>query len=104
MQILRTSGSADIYEALDEYTQPTAVKVDDVFGEKRTLFEQLPEVLFFSLQRLEYTGTGAADKKAESFDFPDVLFMDKYLHQNMDAADEKRYIYYWSLLYTILYI
>jgi len=91
MQILQIAGVGDMYGALNEYTEPTTVTLQEGVAQKRILFESLPEVLFFPLQRLNYSNSGAAGKKTDAFDFPRRLFMDRYLHENMQQADEKRY-------------
>lgn len=91
MQVLQIAGVGDIYGALDEYTAATKVTLQEGEAMKRSLFEKLPQVLFFSLQRMDFTDGGATGKKSDTFSFPRVLFMDRYLHKNRGRADAHRF-------------
>eukprot|EP00698_Gefionella_okellyi_P008184 TRINITY_DN2015_c0_g1_i2.p1 TRINITY_DN2015_c0_g1~~TRINITY_DN2015_c0_g1_i2.p1 ORF type:complete len:795 (+),score=144.35 TRINITY_DN2015_c0_g1_i2:123-2387(+) len=94
-QIILTIGAegynSSLYGALDEYTSAAKVEMSGgVQAIKRTLFTQLPEVLFFPLQRLAFDQKShSAVKRAQTFTFPARLYMDRYMAEN-DAEVSKR--------------
>lgn len=54
-------------------------------------FVQLPPVLFLELSRFHYnTERMVAEKIHKRLDFPDTIFMDRYMHKNKDVTRTKR--------------
>lgn len=52
-------------------------------------FESLPPVVIFSLVRFSYKN-GQTEKVHSQFQFPRVIYMDRYLYRNRTFVSEKR--------------
>ncbi|CAB1448199.1 unnamed protein product [Pleuronectes platessa] len=54
-------------------------------------FNKLPPVLTFELSRFEFnTQLGRPEKIHKKLEFPQIIYMDRYLHRNIDQAHERR--------------
>lgn len=59
--------------------------------EQALWFKTLPSVLIFSLSRFEYSKEKKrAEKVHNKFDFPEYLYMDRYMEINKDIVEDKR--------------
>uniref|UniRef100_A0A7N6B7T5 Ubiquitin carboxyl-terminal hydrolase n=1 Tax=Anabas testudineus TaxID=64144 RepID=A0A7N6B7T5_ANATE len=54
-------------------------------------FKKLPPVLTFELSRFEFnTQLGRPEKIHKKLEFPQIVYMDRYLHKNIDQTHERR--------------
>ncbi|XP_038565381.1 ubiquitin carboxyl-terminal hydrolase 28 isoform X3 [Micropterus salmoides] len=54
-------------------------------------FKKLPPVLTFELSRFEFnTQLGRPEKIHKKLEFPQIIYMDRYLHKNIEQAHERR--------------
>lgn len=54
-------------------------------------FKKLPPVLTFELSRFEFnTQLGRPEKIHKKLEFPQIVYMDRYLHKNIDWTHERR--------------
>ncbi|XP_030602960.1 ubiquitin carboxyl-terminal hydrolase 28 isoform X2 [Archocentrus centrarchus] len=54
-------------------------------------FKKLPPVLTFELSRFEFnTQLGRPEKIHKKLEFPQIIFMDRYLHKNIEQTHERR--------------
>ncbi|XP_028322029.1 ubiquitin carboxyl-terminal hydrolase 28 isoform X2 [Gouania willdenowi] len=54
-------------------------------------FKKLPPVLTFELSRFEFnTQLGRPEKIHKKLEFPQIIYMDRYLHRNIDRAHQRR--------------
>ncbi|XP_034461678.1 ubiquitin carboxyl-terminal hydrolase 28 isoform X1 [Hippoglossus hippoglossus] len=54
-------------------------------------FNKLPPVLTFELSRFEFnTQLGRPEKIHKKLEFPQIIYMDRYLHRNIDQTHERR--------------
>ncbi|XP_037543742.1 ubiquitin carboxyl-terminal hydrolase 28 isoform X2 [Nematolebias whitei] len=54
-------------------------------------FKKLPPVLTFELSRFEFnTQLGRPEKIHKKLEFPQVVYMDRYLHKNIERTNERR--------------
>ncbi|XP_029957407.1 ubiquitin carboxyl-terminal hydrolase 28 isoform X2 [Salarias fasciatus] len=54
-------------------------------------FKKLPPVLTFELSRFEFnTQLGRPEKIHKKLEFPQIVYMDRYLHKNIDRTHERR--------------
>ncbi|KAM4727355.1 ubiquitin carboxyl-terminal hydrolase 28 [Anableps anableps] len=54
-------------------------------------FKKLPPVLTFELSRFEFnTQLGRPEKIHKKLEFPQIVYMDRYLHKNIDRTNERR--------------
>ncbi|XP_051903202.1 ubiquitin carboxyl-terminal hydrolase 28 isoform X1 [Hippocampus zosterae] len=54
-------------------------------------FKKLPPVLTFELSRFEFnTQLGRPEKIHKKLEFPQIIYMDRYLHKNLTCAHERR--------------
>nr|XP_019952865.1 PREDICTED: ubiquitin carboxyl-terminal hydrolase 28 isoform X4 [Paralichthys olivaceus] len=54
-------------------------------------FKKLPPVLTFELSRFEFnTQLGRPEKIHKKLEFPQIIYMDRYLHRNIDQTHERR--------------
>ncbi|XP_028276809.1 ubiquitin carboxyl-terminal hydrolase 28 isoform X3 [Parambassis ranga] len=54
-------------------------------------FKKLPPVLTFELSRFEFnTQLGRPEKIHKKLEFPQIIYMDRYLHKNIDWTHERR--------------
>ncbi|XP_047463657.1 ubiquitin carboxyl-terminal hydrolase 28 isoform X3 [Mugil cephalus] len=54
-------------------------------------FKKLPPVLTFELSRFEFnTQLGRPEKIHKKLEFPQIIYMDRYLHKNIDRTHERR--------------
>jgi len=85
---LQVSSFADIHESLED---ATAKKSFENASTQERWFTELPPVLFFSLSRFNYNvGKRAAEKVHNRLDFPEVLYMDRYMLANQEETTAKR--------------
>ncbi|KAM9780737.1 ubiquitin carboxyl-terminal hydrolase 28 isoform X3 [Syngnathus typhle] len=63
---------------------------DEPAGRERW-FKKLPPVLTFELSRFEFnTQLGRPEKIHKKLEFPQIIYMDRYLHQNLTCTHERR--------------
>jgi len=99
---LQVNSFSDIHESLEASTahefidtcsQPdlqAATTVPRKSGQERW-FTKLPPVLFFELSRFQFNqAKGMAEKINNYLDFPDVIYMDRYLEANKTITRSKR--------------
>uniref|UniRef100_A0A158Q7I3 USP domain-containing protein n=1 Tax=Elaeophora elaphi TaxID=1147741 RepID=A0A158Q7I3_9BILA len=72
----------NLYDSLEAYHLSDAPA-------KELWFESLPPVVIFSLVRFSYKN-GQTEKIHSQFQFPRVIYMDRYLHRNRSFVSEKR--------------
>ncbi|VDK69326.1 unnamed protein product [Litomosoides sigmodontis] len=72
----------NLYDSLEAYHLSDAPA-------KELWFESLPPVVIFSLVRFSYKN-GQTEKVHSQFQFPRVIYMDRYLHRNRPFVSEKR--------------
>nr|XP_057942452.1 ubiquitin carboxyl-terminal hydrolase 28 isoform X3 [Doryrhamphus excisus] len=54
-------------------------------------FKKLPPVLTFELSRFEFnTQLGRPEKIHKKLEFPQIIYMDRYLHKNLQSTHERR--------------
>uniref|UniRef100_A0A8C7ZM44 ubiquitinyl hydrolase 1 n=1 Tax=Oryzias sinensis TaxID=183150 RepID=A0A8C7ZM44_9TELE len=54
-------------------------------------FKKLPPVLTFELSRFEFnTQLGRPEKIHKKLEFPQIIYMDRYLHKNLERTNERR--------------
>uniref|UniRef100_A0AAQ5XGH9 Ubiquitin carboxyl-terminal hydrolase n=1 Tax=Amphiprion ocellaris TaxID=80972 RepID=A0AAQ5XGH9_AMPOC len=54
-------------------------------------FKKLPPVLTFELSRFEFnTQLGRPEKIHKKLEFPQIIYMDRYLHKNLEQTHERR--------------
>uniref|UniRef100_A0A8C6MAV1 Ubiquitin carboxyl-terminal hydrolase n=1 Tax=Nothobranchius furzeri TaxID=105023 RepID=A0A8C6MAV1_NOTFU len=54
-------------------------------------FKKLPPVLTFELSRFEFnTQLGRPEKIHKKLEFPQIIYMDRYLHKNIERTNERR--------------
>uniref|UniRef100_A0A667Z5U4 Ubiquitin carboxyl-terminal hydrolase n=1 Tax=Myripristis murdjan TaxID=586833 RepID=A0A667Z5U4_9TELE len=54
-------------------------------------FSKLPPVLTFELSRFEFnTQLGRPEKIHKKLEFPQIIYMDRYLHKNIEQTNERR--------------
>uniref|UniRef100_A0A3B3VNM9 Ubiquitin carboxyl-terminal hydrolase n=1 Tax=Poecilia latipinna TaxID=48699 RepID=A0A3B3VNM9_9TELE len=54
-------------------------------------FKKLPPVLTFELSRFEFnTQLGRPEKIHKKLEFPQIVYMDRYLHKNIERTNERR--------------
>ncbi|XP_029375099.1 ubiquitin carboxyl-terminal hydrolase 28 isoform X2 [Echeneis naucrates] len=54
-------------------------------------FKKLPPVLTFELSRFEFnTQLGRPEKIHKKLEFPQIIYMDRYLHKNIEQTQERR--------------
>ncbi|XP_070699223.1 ubiquitin carboxyl-terminal hydrolase 28 isoform X1 [Pempheris klunzingeri] len=54
-------------------------------------FKKLPPILTFELSRFEFnTQLGRPEKIHKKLDFPQIIYMDRYLHKNIEQTHERR--------------
>ncbi|KAM9846615.1 ubiquitin carboxyl-terminal hydrolase 28 isoform 1-T1 [Aulostomus maculatus] len=54
-------------------------------------FKKLPPVLTFELSRFEFnTQLGRPEKIHKKLEFPQIIYMDRYLHKNIEQTNERR--------------
>uniref|UniRef100_A0A3Q1FAM7 Ubiquitin carboxyl-terminal hydrolase n=1 Tax=Acanthochromis polyacanthus TaxID=80966 RepID=A0A3Q1FAM7_9TELE len=54
-------------------------------------FKKLPPVLTFELSRFEFnTQLGRPEKIHKKLEFPQIIYMDRYLHKNLERTHERR--------------
>uniref|UniRef100_A0A3Q2DXA3 Ubiquitin specific peptidase 28 n=1 Tax=Cyprinodon variegatus TaxID=28743 RepID=A0A3Q2DXA3_CYPVA len=54
-------------------------------------FKKLPPVLTFELSRFEFnTQLGRPEKIHKKLEFPQIVYMDRYLHKNIEQTNERR--------------
>lgn len=97
--ILDLNNGRDIYESLDQYTE--LVQLDEFttpkgFKSKATKiisFKELPPILSFQLQRVDYDAdSNKLVKNHSRFEFPKKLYLDRYMTENIKTTLERREI------------
>ncbi|KAJ5077708.1 ubiquitin carboxyl-terminal hydrolase 25 [Anaeramoeba ignava] len=89
-QIILNLNSNDLYLSLNQYVKrvPIDFKLDDEETKDSTqqiLFEKLPPILTFQLQRVQYDFVkNKAIKNNTPFHFDKIIYMDRYLHSKND--------------------
>ncbi|VIO93518.1 Ubiquitin carboxyl-terminal hydrolase family protein [Brugia malayi] len=83
LQMINLDVSYDnLYDSLEAYHLSDAPA-------KELWFESLPSVVIFSLVRFSYKN-GQTEKVHSQFQFPRVIYMDRYLYRNRTFVSEKR--------------
>lgn len=90
---LQVNGYKDIHESLEAST--ASENIDSGTGVERgnqeRWFTNLPPVLFLELSRFHFnTNRGVAEKINNVLDFPEVMYLDRYLEENKERTREKR--------------
>jgi hypothetical protein len=95
--ILSLNNARNIYDSLDELTgnseieEFTTPKGFKSTANKLTTFKELPPVLTFQIQRVDYDPQkNALVKNHSRFEFPQILYMDRYLAQNLQDTLQRR--------------
>ena len=90
---LQVNSYSDIHESIEGSTAHELFDGGDAqpaAGQERW-FTQLPPVLFFELSRFHYnTERKAAEKIHNRLDFPEVIYMDRYMKTNKTTTRQKR--------------
>ncbi len=81
---LQVNTVSDIHDSIQESTTIGGGSPHD------TWFKQLPPVLFFSLSRFDYKPESGAMKIHNRLDFPQFLYMDRYMVENKEVTRQKR--------------
>ena len=85
---LQVNTFSDIHESLEDSTAEE--NLENLSCQERW-FTQLPPVLFFSLSRFQFNvDKRIAEKIHNRLDFPELLFMDRYMSENKEVTREKR--------------
>jgi len=96
---LQVNNYSDIHDSLEASTAHEFIDTSsqsDLQGSvvksgQERWFTQLPPVLFLELSRFQYNQErGMAEKINNFLDFPDVIFMDRYLEANKNITRSKR--------------
>jgi hypothetical protein len=88
--ILDVSGHPDVYESLDAFMSRTEVEYTTPRGLKTKAMSQgwitkLPDVLILQQRRVLYNSEVQSASKVQSrFEFPDAIYMDRYLLENRE--------------------
>lgn len=87
---LQVANFSEIHESLESSTANERMGTEASMEMERW-FTDLPPVLIFSLSRFEYNvKRQVAEKIHNRFDFPEVLFMDRYMIDNKEVTRAKR--------------
>jgi hypothetical protein len=74
-----------------EYFNVSATGSEDSDSGQERWFDQLPPVLFLELSRFQYnTERRVAEKIHNRLEFPDSIFMDRYMTRNKNVTRQKR--------------
>ncbi|XP_059208231.1 ubiquitin carboxyl-terminal hydrolase 28 [Centropristis striata] len=87
------------FNNLDECLEGAMVEKDieslhpdhSVTSARERWFKKLPPVLTFELSRFEFnTQLGRPEKIHKKLEFPQIIYMDRYLHKNIDQTHQRR--------------
>ncbi len=85
---LQVNTFSDIHESLEDSTAKENLENSST---QERWFTELPPVLFFSLSRFQFNvDKHVAEKVHNRLDFPEKLFMDRYMSENKDVTRSKR--------------
>uniref|UniRef100_H3C4U5 ubiquitinyl hydrolase 1 n=1 Tax=Tetraodon nigroviridis TaxID=99883 RepID=H3C4U5_TETNG len=92
---LQVNGFNNLYECLEGAMVEKEIESlhsdHSVASGRERWFEKLPPVLTFELSRFEFnTQLGRPEKIHKKLEFPQVIFMDRYLHKNIKQTHERR--------------
>uniref|UniRef100_A0A8C4ESF2 ubiquitinyl hydrolase 1 n=1 Tax=Dicentrarchus labrax TaxID=13489 RepID=A0A8C4ESF2_DICLA len=81
------------FNNLDECLEGAMVEkeIESLHSDHSRWFKTLPPVLTFELSRFEFnTQLGRPEKIHKKLEFPQIVYMDRYLHKNIEQTHERR--------------
>uniref|UniRef100_A0A8C9YRU2 Ubiquitin carboxyl-terminal hydrolase n=1 Tax=Sander lucioperca TaxID=283035 RepID=A0A8C9YRU2_SANLU len=81
------------FNNLDECLEGAMVEkeIESLHSDHSRWFKKLPPVLTFELSRFEFnTQLGRPEKIHKKLEFPQIIYMDRYLHKNIQQTHERR--------------
>ncbi|KAM4547480.1 ubiquitin carboxyl-terminal hydrolase 28 [Fundulus diaphanus] len=92
---LQVNGFSDLDECLEGAMVEKEIESlhsdHTVTSGRERWFKKLPPVLTFELSRFEFnTQLGRPEKIHKKLEFPQIIYMDRYLHKNIERTNERR--------------
>ncbi|CAI9737234.1 ubiquitin carboxyl-terminal hydrolase 25 isoform X4 [Octopus vulgaris] len=88
---LNVNGVRDVHESLEQETTGGSQPCSEESPTKEIWFNKLPPIMTFMLTRYDYNKQLQRSEKLHSkLEFPQVLFMDRYMHINKTETKKRR--------------
>ncbi|GAB1601843.1 ubiquitin carboxyl-terminal hydrolase 25-like isoform X3 [Argonauta hians] len=88
---LNVNGVRDVHESLEQETTGGSQSYSEESPTKEIWFNKLPPIMTFMLTRYDYNKQLQRSEKLHSkLEFPQVLFMDRYMHINKTETKKRR--------------